>query len=51
MRDLALPERGAHDALNDAVMAAMAFIKLRRLRRKHKQNWHKPPVYRRNKLF
>ena len=32
MQDLALPEREAHDALNDAVMAAMAFIKLRRLR-------------------
>ena len=32
MRDLQLPEREAHDALNDAVMAAMAFIKLRRLR-------------------
>lgn len=32
MRDLQLPERDAHDALNDAVMAAMAFIKLRRLR-------------------
>lgn len=32
MQDLALPEREAHDALNDAVMAAIAFIKLRRLR-------------------
>lgn len=32
MHDLGLPEREAHDALNDAVMAAMAFIKLRRLR-------------------
>ena len=32
MRDLQLPEREAHDALNDAVMAALAFIKLRRLR-------------------
>ncbi len=32
MKDLNLPEREAHDALNDAVMAAMAFIKLRRLR-------------------
>ena len=31
MQDLALPEREAHDALNDAVMAALAFIKLRRL--------------------
>ncbi len=31
MRELDLPEREAHDALNDAVMAAMAFIKLRRL--------------------
>lgn len=27
--DLALPQREAHDALNDAVMAAMAFTKLR----------------------
>lgn len=32
MTDLDLPVREAHDALNDAVMAAMAFIKLRRLR-------------------
>lgn len=31
MRTLNLPQREAHDALNDAVMAAMAFIKLRRL--------------------
>lgn len=31
MSDLALPTRDAHDALNDAVMAAMAFIKLRQL--------------------
>ncbi|MBS0467177.1 MAG: 3'-5' exonuclease [Proteobacteria bacterium] len=35
MKDLNLPEREAHDALNDAVMAAMAFIKLRRLREKN----------------
>ena len=32
MSDLDLPVREAHDALNDAVMAAMAFIKLRQLR-------------------
>jgi DNA polymerase-3 subunit epsilon len=32
MSDLDLPMRDAHDALNDAVMAAMAFIKLRHLR-------------------
>lgn len=32
MDDLALPQREAHDALNDAVMAALAFIKLQRLR-------------------
>lgn len=32
MSDLNLPLRDAHDALNDAVMAAMAFIKLRQLR-------------------
>ncbi len=32
MVDLNLPVRDAHDALNDAVMAAMAFIKLRQLR-------------------
>ena len=32
MADLALPTREAHDALNDAVMAALAFIKLQRLR-------------------
>lgn len=31
MKDLGLPERHAHDALNDAVMAGLAFIKLRRL--------------------
>ena len=31
MNDLALPLRNAHDALNDAVMAALAFIKLRQL--------------------
>jgi DNA polymerase-3 subunit epsilon len=32
MSDLNLPVREAHDALNDAVMAAMAFVKLRQLR-------------------
>jgi len=31
MNTLGLPLRDAHDALNDAVMAALAFIKLRRL--------------------
>ena len=31
MNDLGLPMREAHDALNDAVMAALAFIKLRGL--------------------
>lgn len=31
MEDLVLPQREAHDALNDAVMAALAFIKLREL--------------------
>ena len=31
MNDLALPSRAAHDALNDAVMAGLAFVKLRRL--------------------
>ena len=31
MRDLDLPMRGAHDALSDAVMAGLAFVKLRRL--------------------
>lgn len=31
MQDLELPLRNAHDALNDAVMAAMAFVKLRQL--------------------
>jgi len=30
MHDLGLPRREAHDALNDAVMAALAFVKLRR---------------------
>ena len=31
MQDLDLPQREAHDALNDAVMAALAFTKLRQL--------------------
>lgn len=31
MRDLGLPQSRAHDAVNDAVMAALAFIKLRQL--------------------
>jgi DNA polymerase-3 subunit epsilon len=31
MNDLGLPVREAHDALNDAVMAALAFIKLKQL--------------------
>lgn len=31
MNDLGLPMRDAHDAINDAVMTAMAFIKLRTL--------------------
>ena len=31
MADLALPTRHAHDAVNDAIMAALAFIKLRHL--------------------
>lgn len=33
MIDLALPQRDAHDALNDAVMAGLAFVKLRWLLR------------------
>lgn len=33
MHDLDLPLREAHDALNDAVMAGLAFIKLRQLRK------------------
>ena len=33
MEDLGMPLRDAHDAMNDAVMAALAFIKLRQLRR------------------
>ena len=31
MDDLGLPRRDAHDALNDAVMTALAFVKLRQL--------------------
>ena len=31
MHDLGLPRRDAHDALNDAVMAGLAFVKLRHL--------------------
>lgn len=31
MSDLQLPQRDAHDAMNDAVMAALAFVKLRHL--------------------
>jgi DNA polymerase-3 subunit epsilon len=34
MKDLNLPVREAHDALNDAVMTGMAFIKLRHLLQK-----------------
>ncbi|CAN5308505.1 3'-5' exonuclease [soil metagenome] len=30
MRELEMPSRDAHDALNDAVMAGLAFLKLRR---------------------
>jgi len=30
MRNLKLPTREAHDALNDAVMAGLAFLNLRR---------------------
>ena len=32
LQALDLPVRDAHDALNDAVMAALAFIRLRELR-------------------
>ena len=32
MKDLGLPLWNAHDALNDAIMAALAFLKLRQLR-------------------
>jgi DNA polymerase-3 subunit epsilon len=32
MSDLGLPVREAHDAVNDAVMAALAFVKLRNLK-------------------
>ncbi len=35
MKDLQLPERAAHNALNDAVMAAMAFVKLRSVMDRH----------------
>lgn len=28
MADLGLPERGAHDAFNDALMTAMIYVKL-----------------------
>jgi DNA polymerase-3 subunit epsilon len=31
MADLDLPVRGLHEAVNDAVMAALAFVKLRQL--------------------
>jgi DNA polymerase III subunit epsilon len=31
MNDLGLPQRDAHDAINDAVMAGLAFVKLRSL--------------------
>ena len=31
MKDLGLPVRDAHDAINDAVMAGLAFLKLRQL--------------------
>jgi DNA polymerase-3 subunit epsilon len=32
MKDLGLPQLDAHDALNDAVMAGMAFVKLRNMK-------------------
>ena len=32
MSDLGLPLRDAHDALNDAVMAGLAFVKLRNMK-------------------
>ncbi|MEJ8848298.1 3'-5' exonuclease [Variovorax rhizosphaerae] len=32
MSDLGLPQRDAHDALNDAVMAGLAFVKLRNMK-------------------
>jgi len=32
MKDLGLPLRDAHDALNDAVMAGLAFVKLRNMK-------------------
>jgi DNA polymerase-3 subunit epsilon len=35
MNDLGLPLRNAHDALNDAVMAGLAFVKLRHLVAEH----------------
>jgi len=38
MSDLDLPLRDAHDALNDAVMAALAFVKLRQLLAAGKKN-------------
>ena len=34
MNDLGMPVRDAHDALNDAVMAGLAFVKLQQLRGK-----------------
>lgn len=33
LQDLNVPQRDAHDALNDAIMAALAFVKLRQLNR------------------
>ena len=35
MNDLGLPLRNAHDAISDAVMAGLAFLKLRRLLDRH----------------
>ena len=35
MKDLDLPLRDAHDAINDAVMAGLAFLKLRHLLNRH----------------
>ena len=42
MNDLGLPLRDAHDALNDAVMAGLAFVKLRSLKAEQPAPRHLP---------
>ena len=46
MNDLDLPLRDAHDALNDAVMAGLAYLKLRSLLASRRPDASADPVFR-----